>query len=138
MKKILIKILLATTLLLLGSALALCTDNGTPYVYKYKADSHSSLAEEMLNNMESLIGVLESVTDSSTSKKAMLEIERINKIGEDIQTRMVKLGEPSEDMLRELDEKYRVRGEAATTRLRQVLGGLIESEFGLDIMQALN
>ena len=122
MKKILIKILLATTLLLLGCA----------------ADTHSSLAEEMLNNMESLIGVLESVTDSSSSKKAMLEIEEINKMGEDIQGRMVKLGEPSEDMLRELDEKYRVRGEAATTRLRQVLGGLIESEFGLDIMQALN
>ena len=122
MKKILIKILLATTLLLLGCA----------------ADTHSSLAEEMLNNMESLIGVLESVTDSSSSKKAMLEIEEINKMGEDIQGRMVKLGEPSEDMLRELDEKYRVRGEEAATRLRQVLGGLIESEFGLDIMQALN
>ena len=122
MKQILIKILLAVTLLLVGCA----------------ADTHSSLAEEMLNNMESLIEVLESVTDSSSSKKAMLEIEKINKIGTDIQERMVQLGEPSEDILRELDEKYRVRGEEAATRLRQVLGGLIESEFGLDIMEALN
>ena len=122
MKQILIKILLAVTLLLVGCA----------------ADTHSSLAEEMLNNMESLIQVLESVTDSSSSKKAMLEIEKINKIGTDIQDRMVQLGEPSEDILRELDEKYRVRGEEAATRLRQVLGGLIESEFGLDIMEALN
>tara|TARA_B100000029_G_scaffold472525_1_gene513100 strand:+ start:296 stop:664 length:369 start_codon:yes stop_codon:yes gene_type:complete len=122
MKQILIKILLAVTLLLVGCA----------------ADTHSSLAEEMLNNMESLIEVLESVTDSSSSKKAMLEIEKINKIGTDIQDRMVQLGEPSEDILRELDEKYRVRGEEAATRLRQVLGGLIESEFGLDIMEALN
>ena len=122
MKQILIKILLAVTLLLVGCA----------------ADTHSSLAEEMLNNMESLIQVLESVTDSSSSKKAMLEIEKINKIGTDIQERMVQLGEPSEDILRELDEKYRVRGEEAATRLRQVLGGLIESEFGLDIMEALN
>ncbi len=87
MKQILIKILLAVTLLLVGCA----------------ADTHSSLAEEMLNNMESLIEVLESVTDSSSSKKAMLEIEKINKIGTDIQERMVQLGGPSEDILRGLD-----------------------------------
>tara|TARA_Y100001960_G_C14088294_1_gene547027 strand:+ start:69 stop:437 length:369 start_codon:yes stop_codon:yes gene_type:complete len=122
MKKILIKILLAITLLLVGCA----------------ADTHSSLADEMLNNMESLIKVLESVTDSSSSKRAMLEIEEINKTGANIQERMVKLGEPSEDILKELDEKYRVRGEEAATRLRQILGSLIESEFGLDIMEALN
>jgi len=122
MKKILKNVLLVATLLLVGCA----------------ADTHSSLAEEMISNMESLIGVLENVTDSLSSKNAILEIEKINRIGEDIQARMVQLGEPSEDILKELDEKYRARGEETATRLRQVLSNLIESEFGLDIMQALN
>ena len=122
MKKILKNVLLVATLLLVGCA----------------ADTHSSLAEEMISNMESLIGVLENVTDSLSSQNAILEIEKINQIGEDIQARMVQLGEPSEDILKELDEKYRARGEETATRLRQVLSNLIESEFGLDIMQALN
>tara|TARA_B110000014_G_C20124866_1_gene598341 strand:+ start:5054 stop:5422 length:369 start_codon:yes stop_codon:yes gene_type:complete len=122
MKKILKNVLLVTTLLLVGCA----------------ADTHSSLAEEMISNMESLIGVLENVTDSLSSQNAILEIEKINQIGEDIQARMVQLGEPSEDILKELDEKYRARGEETAARLRQVLSNLIESEFGLDIMKALN
>ncbi len=122
MKKILKNVLLVTTLLLVGCA----------------ADTHSSLAEEMISNMESLIGVLENVTDSLSSQNAILEIEKINQIGEDIQARMVQLGEPSEDILKELDEKYRAQGEETAARLRQVLSNLIESEFGLDIMKALN
>ena len=51
---------------------------------------------------------------------------------------MDELGQPSEDMLKDLESKFSSKIEESTTNLREVLGGLIETEFGLDIMKALN
>ena len=102
------------------------------------ADTHSSLSGEMISNMEKLVEVLESVKDSSSSKQAILKIKEINELAEQIQERMTKLNEPSEDITKDLEQKYSSRAGEASARLREVVGGLIETEFGLDIMNALN
>ena len=102
------------------------------------ADTHSSLSGEMISNMEKLVEVLESVKDSSSSKQAILKIKEINELAERIQERMTKLNEPSEDIVKDLEQKYSSRAGEASIRLREVVGGLIETEFGLDIMNALN
>ena len=102
------------------------------------ADTHSSLSGEMIANMEKLVEVLESVKDSSSSKQAILKIKEINELAERIQERMTKLNEPSEDIVKDLEQKYSSRAQEASVRLREVVGGLIETEFGLDIMNALN
>ncbi len=102
------------------------------------ADTHSSLTEEMLDNLNDLVSVLQSVQDSSSAQSAIAKIEQINILGKDIQKRMDTLGQPSEDMLKELESKYSSMIEESTVKLREVLGGLIETEFGLDIMKALN
>lgn len=102
------------------------------------ADTHSSLSGEMIANMEKLVEVLESVKDSSSSKQAILKIKEINELAEQIQERMTKLNEPSEDIVKDLEQKYSSRAQEASVRLREVVGGLIETEFGLDIMNALN
>jgi len=102
------------------------------------ADTHSSLTEEMLGNLNNLVSVLQSVQDSSSAQNAISQIEQINILGKDIQKRMDELGQPSEDMLKDLESKFSSKIEESTTNLREVLGGLIETEFGLDIMKALN
>ena len=102
------------------------------------ADTHSSLTEEMLDNLNDLISILQSVQDSSSAQNAISKIEQLNILGKNIQKRMDVLGEPSEDMLKDLEANFSSRIEESTAKLREVLGGLIETEFGLDIMKALN
>ena len=102
------------------------------------ADTHVSLSKEMLDNMENLIVVLEGVKDSSSCQEAIVRIKEITQLGKNIQQRIDELGEPSESMLKELEEKYASRGQKAAENLRSVLSGLIESDFGMDIMKALN
>ena len=42
------------------------------------ADTHSSLTEEMLDNLNDLVSVLQNVQDSSSAQNAIAKIEQIN------------------------------------------------------------
>ncbi len=70
------------------------------------SDSREKVTEDGLDLMEEMVGVLEGVTDKESAEEAKPKLEELNKEGEELKARAEKLGDPSKEEEKELEEKY--------------------------------
>jgi chromosome segregation ATPase len=70
------------------------------------SDSQEKVYEDQLDLMEDTVGILEGVTDKESAEEAKPKLESLKKVSEELQARAKKLGEPTEEEQKELQEKY--------------------------------
>ena len=102
-----------------------------------KKDTHESLIKEMITLSNDMVVVLESITDEATAQTAAHKLRDISRKGNALQDRMTKLGEPTPDEEEQLKEKYQKELEGMSTRLMDVMMGLMDKPYAAEALKAM-
>jgi hypothetical protein len=70
------------------------------------ADTHDKVAADMVKNLQTIVRVLQSVTDKNTSEAAAKQIRALGASMESAQDRFNALGKPSKEIGDDLNSKY--------------------------------
>jgi len=76
-------------------------------------DSHEKAAEELLKAMEDLTVVLETIEDEDSAKAAVPELELLTARLESLSERIKTLGNPEDNLKRQLESEYGERFKTA-------------------------
>jgi chromosome segregation ATPase len=97
------------------------------------SDSREKVMEDQLDLMEQTVGILEGVTDKESAEEAKPKLEALKEVSEELQARAKKLGKPTEEEAKELQEKY---GEKMTEVANKMMAQMMRVQSNLETKSA--
>ena len=96
-----------------------------------------SVMKEMVTTLNTMTMALESAKDDKTAKDAKPKLVKISSQMQDLQEKAKKLGNPSPDEEKKLEEKFKVDLDAVTKKLVAEVTRLKAQPYGKDLIDAL-
>lgn len=100
-------------------------------------DSFESVLKEMLKTLNATTDLLAKATDDASAKDAKPKLEKLGAEMQSLQDRVGKLGKPSADEEKKLEEKYKNDLENVVKKLTSESLRLAQTSYGKDLLEAL-